>query len=88
MKQKYVKPAMILERFTLTQSVAYTCAPGNRAWGRPSFANKNSCGWCLPGTDMILWVSEPACNDLYGPEDKFEGICYNNPDGGMPIFGS
>ncbi len=88
MKQKYVKPAMVLERFTLTQNIARDCGPANREWGQPTFGDEANCGWKVPGTDMILWVYSPACNELYGPDDPFEGICYNNPEGGMPIFGS
>lgn len=88
MKMKYVKPTMIVERFTLTQNIAYTCAPHNADWGWATYADKSSCGWQLPDGFNIAWVEAPMCNDLYGEDEGILGVCYNNPEGGMTIFGS
>lgn len=87
MKMKYVKPTMIVERFTLTQNIAYDCAPHNAEWGWATLADKASCGWQLPSGD-IAWLEGDSCTDWYGEYDEIFGVCYNNPEGGMTIFGS
>ena len=87
MKAKYVKPMLIMERFEMTQAIATNCnADPNSTLGDPNTWTKDVCGWVV-GTD-ILWEVEPKCNWVMGPEETYEGLCYNNPDGGTTIFGS
>lgn len=88
MKQTYVKPSIVVERFSLAQSIASGCDARNEDWGHCNHWSKNTCGWQLPDGYTVIWASNPPCNDLYGPDEPFQGICYNNPEGGMTIFGS
>lgn len=87
MKQTYVKPSIVVEDFSLTQSIANTCGVHNNEWGHCNHWNKETCGWETPGGD-IIWLEHSVCTDAYGPDDEFIGICYNNPGNGMTIFGS
>ena len=86
MIQNYVKPTIMIERFSLCQNIAAGCTTGNE-WGSATFGDKTSCGWETPGGD-IIWLEGTACNDPYGPDDEFNGVCFNNPGGGLTIFGS
>lgn len=88
MKEAYVKPALHLERFALSQNVASGCgAPGGGgSLGKPTHWDKSTCGWDLG--NMLLWVAEPACSSLVGADENVGGVCYNNPDGGYNIFSS
>lgn len=88
MKQTYVKPSIVVERFSLAQSIAAGCAPHNDGWGHCNHWSKSTCGWVLPDGVNIAWISAPVCNDFYGENESIYGICYNNPEGGMTIFGS
>lgn len=89
MKEMYVKPTMILERFTLSQNIADFCSAHNSDWGHANYADKNSCGWALPDGSNIAWLRDTvACNDPYEESDDINGICYNNPVNGITIFGS
>lgn len=86
MKQNYVKPTIMIERFSLCQNIAADCTAGTE-WGSAVHTDKNSCGWETPGGE-VFWIDKPACNELLGPDDGFEGVCYNNSEGGLTIFGS
>lgn len=89
MKEKYVKPTLILERFTMTQNIASGCAPRNEEWGYATHSDKSTCGWALPDGVNIAWLEgTTVCNDFYGEFDEVYGVCYNNPESGMTIFGS
>lgn len=86
MKKIYQKPGIYVENFGLSQSIAATCGVGNAesTLGKPSLADKNSCGWDMG--NMIIWVERPACKDLMPDTDMGFG-CYNNPNGGVTVFG-
>lgn len=92
MKEKYVKPKIILERFTLSQNIAATCqgVPGGAAsmGNGPTAGNIYTCKWYFGGT--YLFISGENCE--YGPDAEGELdadiYCYNNPDGGIQMFGS
>lgn len=90
MKQLYTKPVLMMEHFTLTQTVASGCGavPGGNTTGRPAHWSKSTCGWEV-GSD-IIWVegANSNCNFDWGVDDEIEGICYNNPGGGNSIFTS
>lgn len=89
MKQKYVKPTLIVERFTLTQSIATSCgAPGGTGFG-PNHANAINCTWSA--YDVEFFITSNNCYE--GPEsneDIFEldGYCYNNPTDQFAMFSS
>ena len=92
MKRTYTKPTILLESFTLTQSIASDCGPfpANGSLGTPSSADKYSCGWDM--MDFTIWADgiNPDCNSNMGVTNDTEisGVCYNNPNGGLTIFGS
>ena len=89
MKKNYTKPMFNIDVFSLTQSIAATCPALNRdaELGRPNHWSKENCGWDMG--NIIVFVEEDPCSDIqWGEDDPFEGVCYNNPDGGSEIFGS
>lgn len=89
MKLKYTKPAIVIERFALTQSIAAACsAASSSTVGDPNIWDKHDCAWVV-GTDAI-WDIEVSskCNFDWDLDVPFDGICYNNPDGGQTIFSS
>ena len=92
MKQKYMKPAIVMERFELSQSIADNCGatPGGGTLGRPAHWSKNSCGWFIDA-ETILWFDTGefgSCNEHLKEGEDFDGLCYNNPAGGQAIFNS
>lgn len=88
MKQTYVKPRIIVERFGLTQSIAAGCGVNaSNTLGKPTHYTKETCGWEM-ADGLILFVdSVTACTYDVEPDALVEGVCYNNPDGAM-IFSS
>lgn len=86
MKKKYFKPAIAMESFVLTQTIASCGAKHNSSLGSPTQASKDTCGWQV-GAEVVF-VSQPICTEELGPEEGFDGICYNNPEGGQSIFNS
>ena len=86
MKQNYVKPTIMIERFSLCQNIAADCTAGTE-WGSAALADKYSCGWATPGGD-VFWLPDSSCTEPLGPDDVVEGVCYNNSEGGLTIFGS
>lgn len=88
MKRNYQKPEIRLESFALTQSIAMSCGydPNNTSLGFPTHADKTSCGWS-DGADVI-WISKDPCSDAYDPDAEVNGVCYNEPNGGVIIFAS
>ena len=90
MKKTYVKPALAVESFVLSQSIANDCgAPGGGTVdGKPGIGSRETCGWQVG--DWILWISERTeCQIPTSVDDPVNGyICYNTPDGGYMIFGS
>lgn len=90
MKKTYVKPALAVESFVLSQSIANNCgAPwGGTVDGAPNHADRNNCGWKVG--DWVLWVEAGSVCDIpTSVDDPVNGnICYNTPDGGYTIFGS
>ena len=90
-KKTYKKPMVKIERFDLTQKVAAGCGDfSNSTLGKPSSGDKINCGWDLG--NMIVWVADTGkgtdCTFPWGENEEFEGHCYNNPNGGLTIFGS
>ena len=90
MKMKYVKPALVVETFTLTQSIATGCGvTSDSTLGDPNMWTKATCAWNVGGFTAFL-ADSPACEgaEQVGENDDFFGVCYNNPNGGATIFGS
>lgn len=89
MKKAYVKPALALESFVLSQSIASTCnvPGGGTSLGKPGHSSRETCGWDVGG--LILWVNDSTgCNLPTEIDENVSGICYNAPAGGFTIFGS
>ena len=88
MKQKYTKPVLIKETFTLSQSIAKNCGR-MLDFSHATIADTANCGWDVDGnhntvTDVIFMeASACAIKTLY-----FNGVCHNNPDGGFNVFNS
>ena len=89
MKKVYVKPALQVEYFGLTQSIAAGCGavPGGNSLGKPNHWDQSTCGWDMG--NLVSWTDgNNGCDMKWGENDPWEGICYNNPGGGNSIFTS
>ena len=90
MKSKYIKPQLHIENFTLSQSVAQYCnaVPGGNSNGYANHWDIYSCGWDMSG--LVIWmdIENTVCNEFGEEDDIVLGMCYNNPEGGTPVFGS
>lgn len=89
MKKTYVKPALALESFVLSQSIASTCTVpgGGTELGKPGHSSNQVCGWEVDG--IVVWLDTGNICD-YGVSEntQYEGVCYNTPKDGLTIFGS
>ena len=101
MKERYVKPELLMESFSLTQTIARNCGDTHTgSFGESNHYNENTCQWVIgDGEDAIYLFFVGACDDSWAigdPEpgddeiagDFIEGLCYNNPSGGQEIFSS
>lgn len=89
MKKTYVKPALVIESFMLSQNIALSCGvPGDgTSVGKPTHSDKNVCGWDVDG--IVAWLDgHIVCTYPVGPDTEFDGVCYNNPSSGTTIFAS
>ena len=90
MKETYVKPALFIESFELTQTIALNCGDTHDSTiGQSTHYSYVKCVWDAGG--VTLFFTTGICDDgPDSPEDEFEfaGLCYNNPDGGQEIFSS
>jgi len=90
MKERYVKPAIYMESFALTQTIARNCGDTHTGTlGESTHYNENTCMWDLGG--FTIFFIDNGCDDgPDGPDDEYEieALCYNNPDGGRSIFSS
>lgn len=89
MKEKYVKPAMIIERFTLTSAIARDCADFIQKEYLTHNSMEANCAWDLGG-GFTAFVQTIACDyDVdFIPSGTGDIICYHNPGEGAYIFGS
>lgn len=86
MKKAYKKPAMIVEWFTLSQTIAAGCADLSD-YGSPTLNRMYLCGWDFNGATTIFLEGNDNC--LLQIEDgSLEGVCYNAPVPGMQLFNS
>ncbi|MBE5957110.1 MAG: hypothetical protein E7253_11765 [Lachnospiraceae bacterium] len=89
MKKEYTKPVIILENFSMTQSIAHNCGD-NLIFDYATLKYKGSCGWD-DGSGVVLFTSaNTACT--FADDDESDNLpgtaCYNNPEGGFNIFNS
>ena len=88
-----MKPKLFFESFSLTQTIAKNCGDTHTGTlGESNHDDENTCQWVLG--DMYLFFVD-ACEDsdtIGNPKPgepwEFEGLCYNNPDGGKIVFSS
>ena len=86
MKLEYVKPRILVERFTLTQSIAASCgATGGTTLGKPTSQSAATCGWELNGSLLFTSSTVNNCTEIVPDGFELEGYCYNNP-ANMPAF--
>ena len=81
MKRVYEKPALYIEKFMLTQTIASGCSPSNPDFGMPTQASKETCGWDIYG--FKIFTNSNICEN---PVEEFLGVCYNAPNGGFSAF--
>ena len=93
MKEKYVKPALYVESFTLSQSIAMLCGKEGEIsryrWnmhGLPLSESDSTCAWDAGG-GWLLFHEGSTCN-WNMDEFTWEGICYNSPNDSTPLFSS
>ena len=86
MKLEYVKPRILVERFTLTQSIAASCgSTGGTTLGKPTSQSAATCGWDLNGVLFFTSSTVNICTKIVSDGFDLEGYCYNNP-ANMPAF--
>ena len=89
MKRVYEKPGIYVENFSLSQSIADGCGAAHESTlGNPNHADKQNCGWDMG--NLVIWTdaTNTKCNFFLEEDTPFEGVCYNNPNGGASIFAS
>ena len=85
MKEQYVKPTIIFESFSLTQSIAKDCGDEHTGTlGQSTHYDRYTCAWDLG--DFTIFLSH--CDMALDEDEEIEGFCYNNPEGGQSIFSS
>lgn len=98
MKMKYVKPAIMVERFGLTQSITLNChgvGPGGAgSLGKHTQWDGYTCTWEISGygklfmSDGTVCTVENGCIPFNPNTDSIEGYCYNNIEGNVSMFAS
>lgn len=90
MKKTYVKPALVMESFVLSQNIAYNCGVpgGGTDLGSPGMGSRDTCGW-IDSLGRELWLdTENVCDFKVNEDYEYIGVCYNSPSNGWSIFGS
>ena len=89
MKLPYTKPLVVIESYDMAQSISNNCGTtSGSTLGKPTHGDKSSCGWDFGG--LAVWMEAAlGCADVQiGADVPWDGVCYNNPNGGVAIFGS
>lgn len=85
MKQKYTKPVLVIESFTLSQSIAHNCGK-NLDFTQATTKTVETCGWNTGfPNEIVFMVPNNGCNV---EDEDFDGVCYNNPSAGINVFNS
>ena len=90
MKEKYVKPVIMIERFSLTQSIAVACGSSVvNPLAKHNHSDAFSCAWIMP-EGSVFTNADHGCVDIEPDPDNvdFWNYCYNNPTADMLMFGS
>lgn len=89
MKEKYVKPAMVIERFELTSAIAKNCGEFGLG-GLPTQSEPANCAWEIAPGFTLFFDGQWQCSFpvIDGEDAGFGIICYNNPGGNATIFSS
>lgn len=82
MKRAYGKPALCIERFTLTQTIAHNCGE-NLDFSMANHGTKETCGWKVGGIE--IFTNSRICDWRVPP---LKDVCYNAPAGGYNVFNS
>lgn len=87
MKEKYVKPAIFIERFSLTQNIASGCAGSTLGQPHNNATDISNCAWDMGG---IILFNTDACDVPGGIKlqvgDTFEAVCFNAPNSSLAPF--
>lgn len=92
MKERYIKPMIYFESFSLTQTIARDCGDTHTGTlGESNHYDETTCEWDLGGFTIFFLTDGDRCDD--GPDEpgdeyEIDAFCYNNPDGGREIFSS
>ena len=95
MKDKYYKPKLFVETFTLSEHVAGACGNGgfmdkdneDPYMQGPTARDTTSCKYKTGNGDYIFNSNCDVSPDVIGTDD-YEIMCYNLPAGSFVIFGS
>lgn len=81
MKEKYVKPVLVIEKFMMAQTIAKDCS--DQFKNQVTLNEIDKCGWDVGGGDTIF--ADKVCT-IPGSSDGV--VCYNNPTPDSQIFNS
>ena len=84
MKEKYIKPTLSIEMFSMAQSIARDCSD-NLPLEFINFNDIPQCKWDLGGNESLFTLAGNICT-IEGETSGY--ICYNNPTGDTLIFRS
>lgn len=86
MKNQYMKPVLLIESFTLSQSIAAGCGQ-NLDFSQATSQDVNTCVWQtgFPNENVFVKGVNENCNIS---DEEFDGVCYHNPEGGFNVFSS
>ena len=86
MQKKYEKPLIVIEKFSLSTSIASNC---EGIVGNPS---RGSCAVIGTGNIYMFNSSVSECDytpgDMGGEDDKWDGFCYHVPTEYNNLFNS
>lgn len=87
MKETYVKPALFIERFSLTQNIASGCGPIDSSLGQPGPTDKTTCGWWEVGGVVKIFTNDiSGCAQKAEGYDDVNGVCFNAPTSSNVIY--
>ncbi len=89
MKETYLKPKIYFESFALAQTIAKNCGDTHQSTlGESTHYNEQTCTWDMGGYTIFFLDHYDDGPENEEEEVESEGVCYNNPDGGVEIFSS
>lgn len=99
MKERYVKPQLLFESFSLSQTIAKDCGVVHGSpLGEATHYSVYNCMWDVGGytvffdhcgDEQVPMPEEGEYEDIYEYVAEVFGVeCYNNPGGGQMVFSS